>query len=279
MCEFLCSFLNKSCLSHLIHLAWSLLSHITQLAHSALSHLSQLTHTATPIILRSLKNPLATVSHAFSCPSPLQFLFYHSLVQHTSNLKQYHSQLLLSWFYAAHPHYEQGTQWHSDRSGHVLADRLTSGNAVASIVRQVLDYHLNWGLNSSYLNCSIGSLVTAKYQFLLCKLEMTPFAQDFDKASEHLEHLQSAIASTPAHCNLFVVDMIGHNVRFSRNIFKNKYTIIPYIVYVVLMSQHVKASQAYLTRGVSRRYWELASYWWVTSVDCQQNTQPSQCLC
>jgi hypothetical protein len=55
-------------------------------------------------------------------------------MQHTGNLEQYRSQLLLSQFYAAHPRYEQGTKWRSDRSGHVLADQLTLANAVASIV-------------------------------------------------------------------------------------------------------------------------------------------------
>ena len=159
------------------------------------------------------------VCYAFFSP-PLLFLFQHSLMQHTSNFEQYRSQLLLSQFYAAHPHYEQGTKWRSEHSGHVLANRLNLANAVASIVRRVLDYRLNCGLNGSYQNQGVGSLVTAKYQFLLCKPEKTPFAPDFDRALEHLDHLQSAIASTQSRRNLFVVDMIGRNLRFSCNVFE-----------------------------------------------------------
>jgi hypothetical protein len=44
-------------------------------------------------------------------------------MQHTGNLEQYRSQLLLSQFYAAHPRYEQGTKWRSDRSCYVLMAR------------------------------------------------------------------------------------------------------------------------------------------------------------
>lgn len=149
------------------------------------------------------------LSHLFT--PPLVFLCHHSLMQHTSNLEQYCAQLLLSRFYAAHPCYEQGTKWQSDRSGHVLANRLTSANAVASIIGRVLDYCLNCGPNGGYLNRGVGSL-TAKYQFLLCKPENTPFAQDFDKVCKHLEHLQSSVASTKSCCNLFVVDIIGRNI-------------------------------------------------------------------
>ena len=143
-------------------------------------------------------------------------------MQHTSNLEQYCSQLLLSRFYAAHPRYVQGTKWRTNCSGHVLANRLTSANAVASIVGWVLDYRLNCGPNGNYLNRGVGSLVAAKYQFLLCKPEKTPFAQDFNKALDHLEHLQSTIASTQSRRNLFVVDMIGRNLRFSRNVFEKR---------------------------------------------------------
>lgn len=143
-------------------------------------------------------------------------------MQHTSNLEQYRSQLLLSRFYAAHPRYKQGTKWRSDRSGHILADRLSSANAVASVVGRVLDYRLNCGPNGSYLNRGVGSLVAAKYQFLLCKPEKTPFAEDFDKAAEHLDHLQAAVVSSQSRRNLFVVDMIGRNLRFSRNVFEKR---------------------------------------------------------
>ena len=88
--------------------------------------------------------------------------FQCSLMQHTSNLEKYCSQLLLSRFYATHPCYEQGTKWRSEHSGHVLANHLNLANAVASIVGRVLNYHLNCGPNGSYQNQGVGSLVTTK---------------------------------------------------------------------------------------------------------------------
>ena len=153
-------------------------------------------------------------------------------MQHSSNLEQYRSQLFLSRFYAAHPRYQQGTKWRTDRSGHVLADRLNSANAVASIVGRVLEFRLNCDPNGSYLNRGVGSLATAKYHFLLCKPEKTPFAQDFDKALDHLEHLQSSIASTESRRNLFVVDMIGRNLRFSRNVFEKRVRLSFIYIYI-----------------------------------------------
>ena len=95
-------------------------------------------------------------------------------------------------------------------------------NAVASVVGQVLDYRLNCGPNGSYLNRGVSSLIAAKYQFLLCKPKKTPFTEDFDKAAEHLDHLQAAVASSQSRRNLFVVDMIGHNLHFSCNIFEKR---------------------------------------------------------
>src|ERR1700761_3983610 len=111
------------------------------------------------------------------------------------NLEQYHKQLLLSCFYVAHSHYEQGTKWQSDWTGHMLADRLMLGNAVASIIEHVLNFCLNCGATSHYFKHGVGSLVGAKFQFLLSKPEKTPFAADFDKVLDHFEHIQAAFAS------------------------------------------------------------------------------------
>ncbi|KAF8263716.1 hypothetical protein EI94DRAFT_1485913, partial [Lactarius quietus] len=86
--------------------------------------------------------------------------------------------------------------WCSDRSGHVLVDSLTSGNAVASIVGRVLDFRLNCGPTGSYLKCGVGSLATAKFQFQLGRPDNTPFAADFDKVLEVFNQLQSATATT-----------------------------------------------------------------------------------
>lgn len=138
------------------------------------------------------------------------------------NLEHYRTQLLLARFYAAHPLYIQSTQWRSERSGHVLVDTSTSGHAVASVVGRVLDNHLNCGPSGGYLNCGVGSLVGAKYQFFLRRPDNTPFAADFDKAVQNLEQLQSKTASTSARHNLIVVDGQSCNIRFTRNVFEKR---------------------------------------------------------
>ena len=54
----------------------------------------------------------------------------------------------------------------------------------------------NCTLNSSYFKHGVGSLAGAKFQFLLSKPEKSSFAADFDKALDHLEHIQASVAST-----------------------------------------------------------------------------------
>lgn len=142
------------------------------------------------------------------------------------NLEHYHSQLLLARFYAAHPLYVQATKWRSERSGHVLVDTSTSGHAVASVVGRVLEHRLDCGPSGSYLNRGVGSLVGAKYQFIIGKPDKTPFAADYDKVIQHLEKLQSTTASSESRRNLIVVDGQSRNIRFTRNVFEKRVSVM-----------------------------------------------------
>src|SRR6266702_617366 len=109
------------------------------------------------------------------------------------NLDRYRSQLLQSILYGASPVFLRGTGWQPDRSGHVLIDKTTNGNAVASVVGRVLDHCLNCGPNVNFIDCNYRTLAMANYQLQLGEPQGTPFAPDYDKV---LDHQGSSSSST-----------------------------------------------------------------------------------
>ncbi|KAH7916958.1 hypothetical protein BV22DRAFT_966752, partial [Leucogyrophana mollusca] len=94
------------------------------------------------------------------------------------------------------------TTWKKTGTGNVLITKADQTDFIGITVGRVLEFKLNCQPNGNYLNLDYGSLEDAKFQFHLGRPLEAAFADDFDRAVEHLEKLQDKAASSPNHYHM-----------------------------------------------------------------------------
>jgi hypothetical protein len=99
--------------------------------------------------------------------------------------------------YISNPTWAPSTIWKQKASGHVLTEKGSGDVAVGIVVRRVLDAQLYVGPVGNYNGKY--ALNNAKYQFVLCLPDNTPFSDDWGKSTRSMENVQQAVASTKSH--------------------------------------------------------------------------------
>ena len=138
------------------------------------------------------------------------------------NLSLHQSTLLRSSSYGASPVFISGVGWQDENWGHVVVNKTTKEKMVISVVGRILNLRLFVTPNGNYTSDRYGDFSAAKFHFLLAKPIDTPFDNDFDIVLEHLEKIQSEVASTPNRLNLIVPGAGSNNLRFTRNVFEKR---------------------------------------------------------
>ena len=154
------------------------------------------------------------------------------------NLESYRTTLLRHPSYCASPVFLSGVGWQVEQAGHVLVDKLTDANTVAIVVGRVSNECLfvtpngNCGTNFK----QFGGFSKIKFLFLIEKPNDTPFAEDFDKALENFEKIQTQIASTRKHLNFISSDDGDKLLRFTRNVFEKRVFLFFHLRSLVILT-------------------------------------------
>lgn len=139
------------------------------------------------------------------------------------DLSGYQRNLLRSSSYCASPNFLSDIRWDYETWGPVVVNKTTNKNMVISVVGRVLDFRLRVSPSGIYTSDWCGDFSTAKFQFLLGTPVDTPFDNDFAIVLEHLEKLQSDVASTLDRRNLIILGAPSQgkkSLRLTRNVFE-----------------------------------------------------------
>jgi hypothetical protein len=117
--------------------------------------------------------------------------------------------------------------WGHEGSADMLFEKTSGDPTVLIIVGKVVDDRLfcgpqgNWSIGNQY-----GNLKTAKYQFLIGRLDEDVFVKDYDAAFKTLSRLQSSVASSANREHLLIGKSNWVNgIKFSTNVFETRPTV------------------------------------------------------
>ncbi|KAN0130405.1 hypothetical protein V8E53_011806 [Lactarius tabidus] len=128
--------------------------------------------------------------------------------------------------YTANNNCHSAVSWHSQKTGNILINSLSSANAVLAVVGEVLENCLDCSASGNYHKYNGQSLSKAKYQLLLGKPTKSPFSDDFNSAIKNLSGIQSAIAVWPDWENLIITDKQQKTLRFTQEIFEERHPAV-----------------------------------------------------
>lgn len=138
------------------------------------------------------------------------------------NLETLRSHLMLMATYAASPGFLNAIGWQVENLGHVVVNKESNEDSVITVVGKMSDFCLLVGPQGNFSSDEFGDLSTAKYLFHLEKAKNTPFEEDFEKALQNFEKVQSQVAGSANRVNFIASDAQSRMLRFMRNVFEKR---------------------------------------------------------